>query len=111
MALVDFIYPHTWYNVQKDNLFGFDLGNGKVGGRRVPPGCCETIPDFIRGMTLASHKHKIEFSYHLVTKRLKIKMDKKSKVILHEGLAELLGYEQGLISHRVNVASTRIPKF
>ena len=96
MALVDFIYPHTWYNVRKDNnVFGFDLGDGKIEGRRVPPGCYETIPDLIKGMTLASHKNKIEFSYHPVTKRVKIKTDKKSKVILHKGLAELLGFEPG----------------
>lgn len=96
MAIVDFIYPHTWYNVRKDNnLFGFDLGGGKIEGRRVPPGCYETIPDLIKGMTLASHKNKIEFSYHPVTKRVSIKTDKKAKVILHEGLAELLGFEPG----------------
>ena len=96
MALVDFIYPHTWYNVRKDNnLFGFDLGDGKIQGRRIPIGCYETVPDLIKGMTLASHKHKIDFSYHPVTKRVTVKTDKKSKVILHQGLAELLGFEPG----------------
>lgn len=96
VALVDFIYPHTWYNVRGDNnLFGFDLGDGKVEGRRVPPGCYETIQDLIKSMTLASHKNKIEFHYHPVTKRVKIKTDENSKVVLHEGLAELLGFEPG----------------
>lgn len=96
VALVDFIYPHTWYNVRRDNnLFGFELGDGILEGRRVPPGCYETIPDLIKGMTLTSHKNKIEFNYHPITKRVTIKTDKKSKVILHEGIAELLGFEPG----------------
>ena len=91
--MVDFIYPHTWYNVRKDNnYFGFDLGDGKIEGRRVPSGCYETIPDLIKGMTLASHRNKIEFSYHPVTKRVKVKTDGKSKVVLYEGLAGLLGF-------------------
>lgn len=96
MALVDFIYPHTWYNIRSDNnLFGFELGEGKLEGRRVPVGCYESIPDLLKAMTIESHKNKIEFNYHPVTKRVKIKTDKKSKVILHEGLAELLGFEPG----------------
>ena len=86
MALVDFTYPHTWYNVREDNnLFGFDLGDGKTEDRRVPPGCYETIPDLIKGMTLTLHKNKIEYFYHSVTKKVKIKTNKKSKAILHEG--------------------------
>lgn len=96
MAVVDFIYPHTWYNVRNDNnLFGFDLGDGKLEGRRIPPGCYETIPDLIKGMIIPSHKNKIDFHYHPVTKRVKIRTDAKSKVILNEGLAELLGFEPG----------------
>ena len=59
MAIVDFIYPHTWFNVRKDNnVFGFDLGDGKIEGRRVPPGYYGTIPDLIKGVTLASHSNK-----------------------------------------------------
>lgn len=96
MALVDLIYPHAWYNVRKDNnLFGFDLGDGVIEGRRVPPGCYETIPDLIKSMTLASHKNKIEFDYDPVTKKVKINTVKNSKVILNQGLAELLGFEPG----------------
>lgn len=96
MALVDFIYPHTWYNVRSDNnLFGFDLGEGEIEGRRVPPGCYETIPDLIRAMTLVAFKNKIDFHYNSVTKRVKIITDETSKVILHDGLAELLGFEPG----------------
>ncbi|GFY40910.1 uncharacterized protein TNIN_178011 [Trichonephila inaurata madagascariensis] len=50
---VDFIYPHTWYNIREDNnLFGFDLGDGKSIARRIPQGCYESIPDNLDGMYL-----------------------------------------------------------
>ena len=47
-------------------------------------------------MTLSSHKNKIEFSYHAVTKRVTIKTKEDCKVILHEGIAELLGFQPGV---------------
>lgn len=96
VGLVDLIYPHSWYNVRhNNNLFGFDLGKGKLEGRRVPPGCYETIPDLIKGMTLASHKNKISINYHNVTKKVKIQMEGEAKIVLHEGIAELLGFQPG----------------
>lgn len=98
MALIDLMYPHTWYNVRSDkkkNVFGFDLGDGKLIARRVPPGCYETIPDLLKAMYLATHKNKIEFTYHPVTKRVKIKTEESCKVVLQEGLAEILGFEPG----------------
>ncbi|GFX47977.1 uncharacterized protein TNCV_4113121 [Trichonephila clavipes] len=40
MGLVDFNYPHTWYNIREgNNLFGFDLGDGKLIARKIPQGC------------------------------------------------------------------------
>lgn len=93
-----------------NNLFGFDLGDGKLEGRRVPSGCYETIPDLIKSMTLASHKNKIEFHFHPVTKRVKIKTDEKSKVVLHESLAELLGFEPGEFSGFVQSPFVADPK-
>lgn len=96
VGLADIIYPHTWYNIRDDNnLFGFELGDGKLQGRRLPAGCYETVPDILKAMTLTSHKNKIEFSYHSVTKRVTIKTKDKSKVVLHEGISELLGFYPG----------------
>lgn len=96
VGLVDLIYPHSWYNVRKENnLFGFDLGDGEKQGRHISPGCYETIPDLLKAMTLTSHKNKIEFQYHHVTKRVKIKTKEAAKVILNEGISELLGFEPG----------------
>lgn len=97
VALVDFMYPHTWYNIGKDNnLFGFVLDGGNLQGRRIPPGCYETIPEILKAMVLSSHKNKIEFSYHPVTKKVTIKTKEKCSVLLHEGLAELLGFYPGV---------------
>ena len=79
MAIVDVINPHIWYTVRRDtNLFSFDFEDGEIVGTRVPPSCYE-IPDLIKCMALASHKNRIEFSNHPVTKGVIIKMDKKNQ--------------------------------
>ncbi|GFS64914.1 uncharacterized protein TNIN_320461 [Trichonephila inaurata madagascariensis] len=50
MRLVDFIYPHTWYNIREDNnLFGFDLGDGMSIARRIPQGCFSKLLGFEPG--------------------------------------------------------------
>ncbi|GFW96212.1 uncharacterized protein TNCV_571831 [Trichonephila clavipes] len=96
VGLVDLIYPHTWYNIRNDNnIFGFDVGNGELLVRRVPPGCYETVPDILKGMHLELHQNKIEFIYHSVTKKVKIKLGDQAGVVLYKGLAELLGFEPG----------------
>ncbi|GFW64837.1 uncharacterized transposon-derived protein F54H12.3 [Trichonephila clavipes] len=52
MGLVDFVYPHTWYNIREDNnLFAFDLGDEKSIARRIPQGFYESIPDILDGIT------------------------------------------------------------
>ncbi|GFW27898.1 uncharacterized protein TNCV_767781 [Trichonephila clavipes] len=96
VGLVDLIYPHTWYNIRNDNnIFGFDVGNGELLVRRVPPGCYETVPDILKGMHLELHQNKIEFICHSVTKKVKIKLGDQARVVLYKGLAELLGFEPG----------------
>ncbi|GFX60081.1 uncharacterized protein TNCV_4532421 [Trichonephila clavipes] len=52
----------------------FEKGNGELLVRRVPPGCYETVPDILKGMHLELHQNKIEFIYHSVTKKVKIKL-------------------------------------
>ncbi|GFS98545.1 uncharacterized protein F54H12.2 [Trichonephila clavipes] len=102
MGLVDFIYPHTWYNIREDNnLFGFDLGDGKSIARRIPQGFYETIPDILDGMYLEDFKNKIEFHYHPIVKRVKIKTKEHAKVFLHKGFSKLLGFEPGEIKGKV----------
>ena len=77
------------------------MGDGKENGRRIPQGCYETVPDLLNAMTLTSHKNKIEFSNHPVTKRVVIKSKEDCKVVLYEGIAELLGFYPGTYSGMV----------
>ncbi|GFT47580.1 uncharacterized protein TNCV_4532221 [Trichonephila clavipes] len=46
-------------------------------------------------MHLELHQNKIEFIYHSVTKKVKIKLGDQARVVLYKGLAELLGFEPG----------------
>ncbi|GFY22013.1 uncharacterized protein TNCV_3296571 [Trichonephila clavipes] len=102
MELVDFIYPHTWYNTREgNNLFGFDLGDGKLIARKILQGCYESIPDILEGMYLDDFKNKIEFHYHPVVKRVNIKTKGHAKIFLAEGVSELLGFEPGEIKGKV----------
>ncbi|GFV23962.1 uncharacterized protein TNCV_273251 [Trichonephila clavipes] len=103
MGLVDFIYPHTWYNIREgNNLFGFDLGDGKLIARKIPQGCYESIPDILEGMYLEDFKNKIEFHYHPVVKRVNIKTKGQAKIFLDESVSELLGFEPGEIKGKVD---------
>ncbi|GBM48096.1 hypothetical protein AVEN_34416-1 [Araneus ventricosus] len=93
VGLAEIIYPHTWYNVnEKNNIFGFDLGDGKLITRTIPPGSYETVPDILKAMLLPSHEGKISFKFNANSKRVKIRTEKKLKVVLEEGLSDLLGF-------------------
>ncbi|GBM31690.1 hypothetical protein AVEN_157883-1 [Araneus ventricosus] len=105
LALTQFIYPHTWYNVnEKNNLIGFDLGDNKVIGRRVPPGFYETVPDILKGIALEEFRNKITFKFNDSTKRVQIKAKEKARVILHEGLSQMLGFDPTeIVSNHPNI--------
>ena len=101
VGLVEFMYPHTWYNVnEQNNTIGFDLGDGKELGRMIPPGCYETVPDILKAITIKDMQDKIFFSFNPVTKRVRIRVKNNARVILHKGLAEMLGFEPTIISVR-----------
>ncbi|GBL91269.1 hypothetical protein AVEN_148548-1 [Araneus ventricosus] len=97
-GLAEIIYPHTWYNVSaKNSIFGFDLGDGKLITRKIPPGSYETVPEILKAMVLPSHEGKISFKFNANNKRVKIKTEKKSKVVLEEGLCDLLGFHSHVV--------------
>lgn len=94
VGIVEFMYPHTWYNVNaQNNLIGFDLNDGKKLGRRIPPGFYETVPDILKAIKIKEHDDKIYFSFNTATKRVNIKVKNNAKVILHNGLCQMLGFE------------------
>lgn len=94
VGLVEFMYPHTWYNVNaQNNLIGFDLNDGKKIGRRIPPGFYSSIPEILKAVAIKDHENKIGFEFHPITKRVHIKVKNGAKVILENGLAQMLGFE------------------
>lgn len=94
VGLVEFTYPHTWYNVNVNNNFlGFDIGDGIELGLRISPGFYKTIQEILNAIDLDLHKNKISFKYHPITRRVSVRVKKNCRVILHNGLAELLGFE------------------
>lgn len=109
VGLVEIIYPHTWYNVnEQNNLIGFDIGDGKTIARRLPPGCYESVPDILKAIAIKDIENLIVFTYNPVTKRVRIKVKNKCKVILSDGVAQLLGFEPVEISvpdHEVEINS------
>ncbi|GBN14182.1 hypothetical protein AVEN_118816-1, partial [Araneus ventricosus] len=79
--------------MKKNNLIGFDLGNNKVIGSRVPPGFYETVPDILKGIALEEFRDKITFKFNESTKRVQIKVKGKARVILHDGLSQMLVFD------------------
>ncbi|GBL95303.1 hypothetical protein AVEN_37752-1 [Araneus ventricosus] len=57
VGLAEIIYPYTWYNVnEKNNIFGFDLGEGELITRKIPRGSYETVPDILKAVVIPSHE-------------------------------------------------------
>lgn len=99
VGLAEFIYPHTWHNVNsQNNLIGYDVGNRIEVGRRIPPGFYESVPDILTAIYVEEHKNKIEFKFNTVTKRVCITVKNNARVILYDGLAQMLGFEPTEIS-------------
>lgn len=103
VGLVEFIYPHTWYNVNStNNLIGFDLNDGRIIGRRIPPGFYESVPDILKAIAIEDHQNKIYFTYNPITKRVSIKVKNKARVVLYDGLAQMLGFDSCEITSTEN---------
>ncbi|GIY23777.1 uncharacterized transposon-derived protein F54H12.3 [Caerostris darwini] len=87
VGLAEIIYPHTLYNVNEtNNMFGFDLGDGKLNTRKLSPGSYETIPDILKAMSLTSHE-----------------------VILEKGLCSMLGFQPQVIENITESSFTADP--
>ena len=94
VGMVEFVYPHTWYNINEhNNLFGFQVDGRNTVGRRIPAGCYETVPDILKAMYVEEYKNKIVMNFNPVTKRVQIRVKNRGKVLLYDGLAQILGFE------------------
>jgi len=112
VGMVEFIYPHTWYNItEQNNLFGFQLDGRNTVGRRIPAGCYETVPDILKAMYVEESKNKIAMDFNTVTKRVQIKVKNKGKVILHDGLAQILGFKPTEITSEAHTETISLSPF
>lgn len=95
VGLSEIIYPHTWYNVnESNNLIEFSFASSEETFKfKIPPGFYPTIPDILNALTVQILESNINFSFNEVTKRVKIKVVGHASVILHPGMAELLGFD------------------
>ncbi|GIY56170.1 uncharacterized protein CDAR_283341 [Caerostris darwini] len=95
VGLAEIIYYHTWYNVNDmNNMFGFDMGDGKLNTRKLSPGSYETIPDILKVIALTSHEGKINFKFNHHTKRVKIETTDGDI-----GLCSMLGFQPQVIEN------------
>ncbi len=93
-GMVELLYPHTGHNVNnQNNLIGFETDTKLRVGRRLPPGCYESVPDILKAIYVKEHDDKIFMSYNDVTKRVQITVKNNAKLVLYPGLAEMLGFE------------------
>lgn len=95
IGISEIIYPHTWYNVNNsNNLIEFTLGESEESLKfRIPPGFYPTVPDILKALSIKILENNINFSFNEVTKRVRIKVVGHASVILHPGMAELLGFD------------------
>ena len=99
VGLSEIIYPHTWLNITEEtNLFEYVIGKGKHTKTKIPQGFYETTEELIKTMTRQIKENKpplIQLNYNKNSKRVKIILKGESKLILHRGIAENLGFPPG----------------
>lgn len=99
VGLTEFIYPRTWHTLNHtNNTIGIDFGDGKVSVRRIQEGYYGSIPEILKVINADENASKVLFNFNPATKRVRIKMRKNIKVILYEGLAQILGFKPGEIA-------------
>lgn len=93
VGISEIIFPHTWYNVNEtNNLVEYILAEKSL-KFRISPGFYPTVPDILNAISVKLLENKINFTFNEVTKRVQIKVTGDASVILHPGMAELLGFD------------------
>ncbi|KMQ84976.1 hypothetical protein RF55_16786 [Lasius niger] len=101
MALVDFVYPHTWYNIREDNnLYVFDVGDNTFQAGNIPVGYYSNVAEVLKNIKIESpntetqkSKSKLDLYYNPVSKKIKYQLHDRAKLILSPQLAGMLGFE------------------
>ena len=101
VALVDIIYPHSWYNVNfTNNKYSFSIGDQVITVGHIPEGhyrdaqsiCMafnESLPDDLR--------NKACFNVNPATHKVRATIQPNSGVYLCEGLGQLFGFPEGTL--------------
>ncbi len=111
VGLSELICPHTWLNITEDtNQFEYDPGNGKLKRARIPSGFYDTTEELLKAVTryVREKPQLIQMSYNRNNKSVNINLKGKSRLILHTGNAENLGFLPGDIRHEVTHAVENI---
>lgn len=97
VALTELIFPHSFHNItEQTNSFEFDVGNGVLKKGKIPCGFYDSTLDLIKAIS-HNFQDKISVTFNKTTKKVKVNLRKGSRLILHTGIAENLGFEPGEI--------------
>ena len=102
-GLVEIQYPHTWYNVRKENSwfaivngsedsYDIDKGNIEVGYYDRPERLISAIN---RSLKVASDKKNVTLSYSKITQKVTVDLD--PGMMLSMDMSNILGFNQFLI--------------
>ena len=93
VGLVEFIFPHTWHNVNsKNNTIGFNIDDLYV-GHHISEGYYHSVSDILEAIALEGEENKVSFRYSPASKRVRITLKNGARVCLKDGLAQMLGFE------------------
>ena len=102
-GLVEIQYPHTWYNVRKENSW-FAIVNGSEGSYDIDKGNTEVgyydrperlITAINRSLKVASDKKNVTLSYSKITQKVTVDLD--PGMMLSMDMSNILGFNKFLI--------------
>ena len=102
VGLAEIIYPYTWFNINfTNNQFKFLLNDEVIIVLRIPEGYYKDIEIVCRALVdilpLRLHNN-INIFQDSTSKRVHIELDQVSGLYLSEGLGQVFGYPEGLVT-------------
>lgn len=102
VALVEFIYPFSWFNVNsRNNKFSLLEENQEIYTGFVPKGYyadTTNVCNAIKKSLPETFRNRVNFNTDENTGRVDAAIDLNSALCLSQGLGQLLGYPEGVIS-------------
>eukprot|EP00057_Strongylocentrotus_purpuratus_P015148 XP_011669622.1 PREDICTED: uncharacterized protein F54H12.2-like [Strongylocentrotus purpuratus] len=101
VALVDIIYPHSWYNVNfTNNKYSFSIGDQVISVGRIPEGHYRDAQGICMAFNEslpANLRNKACFNVNPATYKVRATIQPNSGVYLSEGLGQLFGFPEGTL--------------